>query len=123
MTGPTPPTEGGSRRPVYNPYTRRLLERLAERRHKIGGFRAKANIRRTRAQRAADWLTRRIGTVPFLILHLLLFFAWFAVNLRAVSVAQPFDPFPFGLLTMLLTIEQSLLTIFIILSQNRSADL
>jgi uncharacterized membrane protein len=123
MNGPMPPTEGGSRRSTNNIYTQRLLDRLAERRHKIGGFRAKANIRRTPAQRAADWLTRRMGTVPFLALHLMLFVAWFAVNLRAISFAQPFDPFPFGLLTMLLTLEQSVLTIFIILSQNRSADL
>src|SRR5689334_16344871 len=113
MHGPKPPTEGGSRRPVNNIYTRRLLDRLAERRHKIGGFRAKANVRRTPAQRAADWLTRRMGTVPFLVLHLVLFFAWFAINLRVVSGVQAFDPFPFGLLTMLLTLEQSLLTIFI----------
>jgi uncharacterized membrane protein len=103
--------------------TRRLLDRLAERRQKIGGFRAKANIRRTPTQRAADWLNRRMGSVPFLMFHLGLFLFWFGVNLRVIQLAQPFDMYPFGLLTMLLTLEQSLLTIFIIISQNRSADL
>lgn len=104
-------------------YTRRLLDRLAERRRKIGGFRAKANGGRTRAQRAADFLTRQMGSVPFLLCHIGLFLFWFLVNLRLITIAQPFDMYPFGLLTMLLTLEQSLLTIFIIISQNRSADL
>jgi uncharacterized membrane protein len=48
---------------------------------------------------------------------------WFGINLRLITIAQPFDSYPFGLLTMILTLEQSLLTIFIIISQNRSADL
>jgi uncharacterized membrane protein len=123
MNNPIPPTDSSARGTATGQYTRRLLDRLAERRQRIGGFRAKANIKRTKAQRAADWFTRRMGSVPFLLLHLCMFLFWFAVNLRIISLAEPFDIYPFGLLTMLLTLEQSLLTIFIIISQNRSADL
>jgi uncharacterized membrane protein len=110
------PTPGGR-------YTRFLLDRLAQRRHQIGGFRAKANKRRTPAQRVADFLARKMGSVPFLALHLGIFVLWFGINLRIITIGQPFDVYPFAFLTMILTLEQSLLTIFILISQNRSADL
>jgi uncharacterized membrane protein len=111
------------RRTPASRYTRFLLDRLAQRRHQIGGFRAKANKHRTLAQRIADFLARKMGSVPFLVMHLGLFAVWFAVNLRIITVGQPFDVYPFAFLTMVLTLEQSLLTIFILISQNRAADL
>lgn len=103
--------------------TRFLLDRMRKRRQEIGGFRAKANKHRSHSQRIADSLTRRMGSVPFLAFHFLLFILWFAVNLRILTGVQPFDLYPFGLLTMILTLEQSVLTIFILISQNRSSDL
>ncbi len=109
--------------PTPGAYTRHLLDRMAQRRHEIGGFRAKANKHRTLAQRIADFLTRKMGSVPFLAIHFVLFALWFGINLRIITGAQPFDVFPFGLLTMLLTLEQSVLTIFILISQNRASDL
>jgi uncharacterized membrane protein len=102
---------------------RNLLDRMSAHRNKIGGFRAKANLERGTAQRIADQLARKMGSVAFLTIHVILFVIWFAINLHAISFMQPFDTFPFGLLTMVLTLEQSLLTIFIIVSQNRSSDL
>src|SRR5205823_11211859 len=45
------------------------------------------------------------------------------INLKLISGTAQFDPFPFGLLTMVLTLEQSLLTVFILISQNRQADI
>src|SRR6185436_64167 len=65
----------------------------------------------------------KMGSVPFLAMHLGIFALWFGVNLRIITVGQPFDVYPFAFLTMILTLEQSLLTIFILISQNRSADL
>ena len=112
----------GSRYRAAADYARRLLDRLAERRHKMGTFRVSANLRRTPAQRIADFLNRKMGSVPFLVLHLGLFTLWFAMNLRFLSGVQPFDPYPFAFLTMVLTLEQSLLTIFILISQNRASD-
>jgi len=103
--------------------TRHLLDRMAKRRQEIGGFRAKANKHRSPAQRLADNLTRRMGSVPFLAIHFVLFIIWFTINLRILTGIQPFDLYPFGLLTMILTLEQSVLTIFILISQNRSSDL
>lgn len=38
-----------------------------------------------------------------------------------VSSIKPFDPFPFGLLTMVVSLEAIFLAIFILVSQNRSS--
>jgi uncharacterized membrane protein len=111
----TPPQGGAN--------TRFLLDRMARRRQEIGGFRAKANKHRSRSQHLADYMTRRMGSVPFMVLHFILFIVWFTINLRILTGVQPFDLYPFGLLTMILTLEQSVLTIFILISQNRTSDL
>jgi uncharacterized membrane protein len=108
---------------LANPYERYLLDRLARRRQQIGGFRAKANRKRTAFERVADFLLQHIGSVPFLVFHVCLFVVWLVVNLGLITGALPFDPFPFGLLTMILSMEQSLLTVFILISQNRAADI
>ncbi len=100
----------------------KLLERLGERRRALSAFRAQAAKNRPLPIRIADSLTRRIGSLPFLIFHIGLFMFWIAANLHVLAVGQPFDPFPFGLLTLMMTLEQSLLTIFIIMSQNRSNE-
>jgi uncharacterized membrane protein len=108
---------------LANAYERYLLDRLAERRQQIGGFRAKANRQRKLSERVADSLIDTIGSVPFLLFHLALFVIWMSINLKLISGMAQFDPFPFGLLTMVLTLEQSLLTVFILISQNRQADI
>jgi uncharacterized membrane protein len=108
---------------LANAYERHLLDRLAERRQQIGGFRAKANRTRKPTERVADFLIEQIGSLPFLVFHIGLFVVWMGVNLKLIASATPFDPFPFGLLTMVLTLEQSLLTVFILISQNRESDI
>ena len=50
--------------------------------------------------------------------HALVFIAWISANLGVFGL-KPFDPFPFGLLTMMLSIEAIFLTLFVLISQNR----
>jgi len=101
---------------------KKLLKRMGEHRRALSAFRAQAAKNRSLAVRVADHLTTGIGSMPFLIFHMCLFTLWIGFNLHLLAAAQPFDPFPFGLLTMLMTLEQSLLTIFIIISQNRASE-
>src|SRR5205814_1778055 len=105
MRRPTNPDEENSRPDAVAAYTRSLLDRLAERRNTLSAFRARSNKRRTLAQRIADSLQRRMGSVPFLAIHLCLFALWFAMNLGFISHIVPFDPYPFAFLTMVLTLE------------------
>lgn len=74
--------------------------------------------RRSLGERVSDLFTRFMGTMSFVICHLLLFAVWFAVNLGWTPL-KPFDPFPFGILTLIVSAEGVLLAIFVLVSQNR----
>lgn len=85
--------------------------------------------RRTTVQKAADWIAEFSGSIPFLMLHVLWFFVWITLNvglvrrlgLRFLEPITNFDPFPFGLLTMVVSLEAIVLSVFVLLSQNRQA--
>jgi len=76
---------------------------------------------RTIVQRAADWIADFSGSMPFLAGNAALFFVWIALNLNWIPGIQAFDPFPFGLLTMAVSLEAIFLSIFVLISQNRQA--
>ena len=70
----------------------------------------------------ADWLTKQFGTVAFLIFNGILFLVWISVNLGFLG-AHAFDPFPFGILTLIVSAEGVFLAIFVLISQNRMSRL
>lgn len=69
--------------------------------------------------RIADWLAWFSGSMPFLISHTFWFIIW--ISLNTLILPQPFDPFPFGLLTMIVSLEAIFLACFVLISQNRQA--
>jgi uncharacterized membrane protein len=75
--------------------------------------------RRTAIARAADAIARLAGTPAFALAHAVGFGAWLLVNLDLVPGLAPFDPFPFGLLTLVVSLEAIFLSIFALMSQNR----
>jgi uncharacterized membrane protein len=75
--------------------------------------------RRTVAERASDAIAQFIGSVAFLLLQALLVLTWSAINLKVIPGVKPFDPFPFGILALVVSSESVLLTIFVLISQNR----
>ena len=90
-----------------------------ERRLMVGRLRSKAISNRSYTEKVADWITRSFGSLTFLLLNTTLFVLWIIVNLGLVPYIVPFDPFPFGLLTMIVSLEAILLTIFVLISQTR----
>src|SRR5258706_2680682 len=75
---------------------------------------------RTAIQRAADWIAEFSGSIAFLMIHVVLFFLWIIMNVgNGVPGIPLFDPFPFGLLTMAVSLEAIILSVFVLLSQNR----
>jgi len=72
-------------------------------------------------QRIADWISWFSGSMWFLLINALWFMVWIAVNTLPLGVAQ-FDPFPFGLLTMIVSLEAIFLSCFVLISQNRQAE-
>ncbi len=76
--------------------------------------------KRTVVQKAADWIAEFSGSIPFLMIHVVLFFVWIVMNVGSGVPGIPmFDQFPFGLLTMAVSLEAIILSVFVLLSQNR----
>ena len=76
---------------------------------------------RTREERLADAITAFSGHMYFVYFHIVWFGVWISINLGFFGI-QPFDPFPFGLLTMIVSLEAIFLATFVLISQNRLSD-
>lgn len=72
-------------------------------------------------QRIADGLAWFSGSMPFLISHSIWFVVWISLNTFILG-DRAFDPFPFGLLTMIVSLEAIFLACFVLISQNRQAE-
>ncbi len=75
--------------------------------------------RRTLIDRVGDAVGAFVGTMTFVVLHVVIFFVWIAVNLRLIPGIPAFDPYPFLLLGMVVSIEGVLLTTFVLMKQSR----
>jgi CRP/FNR family cyclic AMP-dependent transcriptional regulator len=75
----------------------------------------------TALQRVSDWIAWFSGSMPFLLLNLLWFGSWIAVNTLPLGI-RAFDPYPFGLLTMIVSLEAIFLSCFVLISQNRQSE-
>ncbi len=84
-------------------------------------FEAKSLKSRSFLTQVADDLTEAFSSTTFLFLNALLFTAWIVVNANIVPGVPAFDPFPYGLLTMAVSLEAIFLSIFVLVSQNRSS--
>ena len=71
-------------------------------------------------QRVADIIAGFSGSIPFLVLNLVIFVIWLVANTVGPKTIQ-FDPFPFQFLTMAVSLEAIFLSIFVLVSQNRQA--
>ena len=98
-----------------------LLTDPKERRSIIRSFKAKVNAKRSLSDKIADWMTTSFGTVPFLLFNCFFFVFWVAWNTDAIPGLSAIDPFPFGLLTMVVSLEAIFLAIVVLISQNREA--
>lgn len=86
-------------------------------------FEAKSLRKRSFLTRISDKLTAFCGSTYFLVFHVIFFSVWIIVNTGNVPGAAVYDPFPYGLLTMIVSLEAIFLSIFVLVSQNRSAHI
>ena len=68
-----------------------------------------------------DAIAEFAGSIPFLMIHVVLFTAWLTVNSVQIPGIPQFDPYPFGFLTLSVSLEAIFLSVFVLLSQNRQA--
>ena len=81
-------------------------------------LRLKAGRSRSVQDRLADAITTFSGRMVFVYVHIVWFGVWILLNTGWFGM-QPFDPFPYGLLTMVVSLEAIFLATFVLISQNR----
>jgi uncharacterized membrane protein len=76
---------------------------------------------RSFGEQFGDFVVNQSGRVWFIALHMVWFVVWIILNSRNSSLRKSFDPFPFPLLTLVVSLESIFLSLFILMSQNRSS--
>ena len=100
-------------RHAANP-TQQNIDAIAKLEHEALG-------RRTITERVSEVITNLVGNMGFLLAQLILISGWILVNLHAIPGFNAFDPFPFGVLALLVSSESVFLTVFVLISQSRMA--
>ena len=67
-----------------------------------------------------DVVSAAVSSTGFILFHIAWFTSWIAFN---VVASRRFDPFPFNLLTLMVSLEAIVLTGFVLMSQNRMTHL
>lgn len=101
-----------------NPALSKVIERNIR---TIIRLRLKAANKRNLQDRIADVITSFSGHIVFVYVHIVWFGAWIVLNTGKIGV-HPFDPFPYGLLTMVVSLEAIFLSTFVLISQNRLSE-
>lgn len=86
--------------------------------HTMLRLRLKAARERNLQERTADVITAFSGNMTFVYVHIIWFTLWILLNTGKLGI-QPFDPFPYGFLTMIVSLEAIFLSTFVLISQNR----
>ncbi len=73
------------------------------------------------SQKIADGIAYFSGSMLFLFLNAVFFFIWIFINTVPFGI-EFFDPYPFGFLTMIVSLEAIFLSCFVLISQNRQAE-
>ena len=89
-----------SARPLPMPVNPALLKHAEQRRKSL-------------ENRAADQITRFAGSMTFVYLHIIWFAAWIILGV---------EHYPYGLLTMIVSLEAIFLSTFVMISQNRADE-
>jgi uncharacterized membrane protein len=76
--------------------------------------------RLTFADRAADDLSRLVGSWPFVLAQLGIIVVWIALN--AIKAFRQWDPYPFGFLDVVIGVEVAIWVTLVLMSLNRMAD-
>ena len=111
-------TSGGT--PLPTGVDRRGTRR-SHRTHSVyRAIKAQHSGEQTRMQVVANWLTTLASSTGFFVFHVVVFAAWLLWNSPLFGLPQ-FDPFPFGLLTMIVSLEAIFLSIFVLMTQGRES--
>ena len=84
----------------------------------VSDMEASLEQHRTFVDRVADLIGGFSGSMTFVFIHICWFIAWFLLNTLPLGLKH-FDPYPFILLAMIVSVEGVLLSTFVLMKQNR----
>jgi len=94
-----------------------------KKRSEIIAFKAKMDANRSWFEKTVDYLTESFGSIEFLIVNATFFVLWMLLNGGIIPGFKGFDPFPYNLLTMAVSLEAIFLSIIVLMSQNRASKI
>jgi uncharacterized membrane protein len=97
------------------------LRALRQKQRQRAGGKGESEVKLTVGQRVADWVAAGMGSWPFIIGQSFILALWIALNITAV--VYRWDPYPFILLNLMLSFQAAYAAPFIMMSQNRQADI
>lgn len=87
----------------------------------VQSLEAKEMKRRPLSLKVADYLTTSFGSISFFVVNAVFFGFWILINAGKIPPIPVFDPYPFNLLTMAVSLEAIFLSIIVLMSQNRQS--
>jgi uncharacterized membrane protein len=113
--------ENTRRKAAARPDRRRRLrsKALAEDLDEIERLEREEQDERSLLQRFSERVTNVASSGGFLVAHVVWFALWMAINAGWIPAIRPFDPLPFELLTMTVSLEAIFLTLFVLASQEQ----
>jgi uncharacterized membrane protein len=109
-----PTTDDGKDNPALSQVIERNIRTIIH-------LRTKAASERGLQSRIADAITSFSGRMIFAYVHVVWFGIWILLNAGWFGL-RAFDPFPYGLLTMVVSLEAIFLSTFVLVSQNRLGE-
>jgi uncharacterized membrane protein len=85
-------------------------------------IKAQHSSNRSKMEIIADRMIGFASSTPFLVIHALIFIAWIYWNLP-FSGLRKFDPYPYGMLTTIVSLEAIFLSIFVLMTQSRESKI
>ena len=86
----------------------------------FSAIKAQHSANRSRMEIIADRMIGFASSTPFLVIHALIFIGWIWWNLPFSSMPK-FDPYPYGMLTTIVSLEAIFLSIFVLMTQSRES--
>ncbi|MEO8908921.1 MAG: DUF1003 domain-containing protein [Gemmatimonadaceae bacterium] len=85
-------------------------------------IKAQHSANRTSAEILADRMIGLASSTAFLVIHAILFIVWIIWNIPGVPLPH-FDPYPYGMLTTIVSLEAIFLSIFVLMTQSRESNI
>jgi uncharacterized membrane protein len=107
-------------RPKSAPPEERRIRRSAGISTAFRAIKAQHSASRSAMEVLADRMIGFASATPFLVVHGIAFVSWIYWNLP-ISGLPMFDPYPYGMLTMVVSLEAIVLSIFVLMTQSRES--